>query len=236
MGHLVGGRAGARWVFIVSGVAPLAEPAFAGAWTQAPGEQQWIASVSHETSDFGEAWRADDLTEFGFKGGWAVNFKVESQMRIGDALDNRSGFRAGVQKSFALGERGSFSVQASVLGGESLDGPDCEGEGYETRAALGTSFALAGHESFVNVETAAKSREDGCNRQLIEITTGAEITPNLKVMVKAWSEDGAYAHSEKVESALLYSFGELSVGLGWRQEISGRFEEKGWVVQAWRKF
>ena len=50
------------------------------------------------------------------------------------------------------------------------------------------------------------------------------------------SEDGAYAHSEKVESALLYSFGELSVGLGWRQEVSGRFEEKGWVVSAWRRF
>ena len=47
-----GGTASFRWLAVISGVAPLAEPAFAGAWTQKAGEQQWIATGSHATRDF----------------------------------------------------------------------------------------------------------------------------------------------------------------------------------------
>jgi hypothetical protein len=39
-----------------------------------------------------------------------------------------------------------------------------------------------------------------------------------------------------VEASLLYDFGPLAVGFGWREEVSGAFEEKGWLVSAWRSF
>jgi hypothetical protein len=42
--------------------------------------------------------------------------------------------------------------------------------------------------------------------------------------------------SAKVEASLLYDFGPVAVGLGWREEVSGAFEEKGWLVSAWRSF
>ena len=194
-----------------------------------------IAQVSRETGDFDEAWRATDQLETGFGDGWAANLKVEGEVKIGDTAEQRQGVTLGAKKAFALGDRGSFSIQASVLGGESIDGPDCQGSGYEARAAIGTSFALGGREGFVNLEGAAKSREE-CDRQLIELTTGIEIVPKLNLIVKGWSEDGSFSHSEKIESGLLYSFGKVSVGAAWREEVSGGFEEKGWVLSGWLKY
>jgi hypothetical protein len=230
-----GGIASLRWLATLVGIAPLASPAFAGAWSQKAGEWQMIAQVSRETGDFDDAWRATDQIEGGFGGGWAANLKLEGEMKVGSDVDQRQSITLGAKKAFALGDRGSFSIQASVLGGESIDGPDCQGSGYEARAAIGTSFALGGREGFVNLEGAAKSREE-CDRSLIELTTGFEVAPKLDLIVKGWSEDGSFAHSEKVETGLLYSFGNLSVGAGWREEISGEFEEKGWVVSGWVKY
>lgn len=225
-----GGIASVRWLAVMSGVAPLAEPAFAGAWTQKAGEQQWIATVSHEIGDFGEAWRADDHIEAGFGGGWGLNLKVEGEVRLADTYDDRTAFRAGLQKSFALGDRASFSVMGSYLGGEALDGPECTSNGYEARTALGTSFALAGREGFVNVEAAWRSRGEACERGLVEAAAGIEFAPKWNLQVKAWHEEGDGALSAKAEASLLYDFGPVAIGAGWRQEISGEFDEKGAVL------
>jgi hypothetical protein len=233
---MLGGSASARWAIVVSGFAPLAQPAVAGAWTQQPGTQQAIVTISREVNDFGEVWRSDGFSEFGLEGGWAANFKFETEMRIGDFAGERSGLRAGVQKSFALGDRASLSVMGSYLGGEALDGPDCEGEGYEARAAIGTSYALGDREGFVNVETAWRSRGDFCGRNLIEAAAGIEVFPNWQVIGKAWSEKGDGARSIKAEATVLHDFGDFSLGLGWREEISGEFKEKGWVLSAWTDF
>jgi hypothetical protein len=217
---------------VVSGVAPLAEPAFAGAWTQQPGTQQAIVTVSREVSEFSEVWRSDGYSEFGFEGGWAANFKFETETRFGDFSGKRSSFRAGVQKSFAIGDRASFSVIASYLGGEAVDGPDCIGEGYEARAALGTSYPIGDREGFINVETAWRSRGDFCGRNLVEAAAGIEVFPKWQVIGKAWSEKGDGARSTKIEANLIRDFGDFSLGLGWREEISGQYEEKGWVLSA----
>jgi hypothetical protein len=56
------------------------------------------------------------------------------------------------------------------------------------------------------------------------------------VIAKGWTEQGSYADSTKAEAMLLHDFGSLSTGLGWREEVSGEFEEKGWVISAWKTF
>ena len=231
-----GGTASVRWIAVLSGFAPLAEPAFAGAWTQPANTSQAITTVSREENAFGETWRTDGLGEYGLGGGWGFNLKIENENRsFGD--DSRTGYRAGVQKSFALGDRASFSVIATYLGGESMDGPDCVSEGYETRAAVGTSYPIFGREAFVNAEVGWKSRGSDCEREVYEITAGVEVAPRVSVIVKAWSEDGEFGQSAKTESTLLYDLDDkLAVGIGWREEVSGDFEEKGWVVSAWRNF
>jgi hypothetical protein len=231
-----GGTASLRWLAVMSGVAPLADPAFAGAWTQKVGEQQWIATLSHATGEFGDAWRADDHGEFGLGDGWGINFKAEGELRTADTFDDRTGFRVGMQKSFALGDRAAFSVMGSWLGGEALDGPECASNGYEARTALGTSYAVAGREGFVNIEAAWRARGEECERGLVEVAAGLEVAPRWSMLVKAWHEEGDGALSTKAEASLIHDFGPIAVGVGWREEISGEFEEKGWIATARTRF
>ena len=228
---MLGGRAGAHGFLLLAGAGSLAQPAEAGAWAIAEGEQQWFATVSRETGDFGEAWRADDFTEYGLGGGWAVNAKIESEIRIADFYDDRSGFRLGVMKSFALTDRAACAVQASFIGGEAMAGPECTGEGYELRAALGTSFSLFGREGFVNTEAARRSRGN-CDRDVVEVATGLEFATDWNLTLKAWEERGEESRSAKAEASVIRDFGVFSVGAGWREEISGEFDEKGWVLLA----
>lgn len=230
------GRAGTRTLLFLAGTTSLAQPAFAGAWAMPEGKQQWSATVSRESGDFGQAWRADDFVELGLGDGWAITTKIESEIRIGDTYDDRSGFRLGVQKAFALGDRASLAFHASYIGGEAMDGPECLGEGYEARAAIGTSFSFFGREGFVNGEIARRSRSSGCERSGAEIATGLQFAPDWNLSFKAWTDNGGGSRSTKVETGISHDFGMFSVGAGWREEISGQFEEKGWVVSARASF
>jgi hypothetical protein len=232
---MVGGRTllkGALLLVTGSAAAPAAE---ASAWALAEGVQQTFATVSRETGDFGQSWRADDYTELGLGEGWGLNAKFETNIRINDIYDDRSGFRVGVLKAFALGDRGSISVQASFLGGESLDGVECEGQGWEARAAVGTSFSFAGREGYVNLEAGRRFRGD-CERGVIEAATGLEFAPTWSLDLKAWQDGVSSTGSAKAEVAISHNFGPVAVGVGWREEISGNFEEKGWLLTARGQF
>lgn len=224
-----------RGALMLASGASLAPMAHAGAWSLPEGQESWFATVSRESGDFGQAWRADDFTEFGVGDGWGVNIKVESEIRIGSTYDDRSGGRVGVQKAFALGERGSFSVQGSLLLGESLDGPECQGGGYEARAAVGTSFSVFGREGFVNVEAARRVR-DNCERNVFEVATGVELMPAWNLGFKAWRDGQGVSESAKAQISTSYNFGGFELGVGWREEISGNFSEKGWLVSVSSRF
>ncbi len=226
----------ARWTLAAATGSVAAGEAHAGAWTQAPGERLEISTVSRETGDFGETWSSDLHVEYGVADGWGINAKIASQFRYGLIEDDRFALSAGVQRSFALGERASFALQGSVLGAEALDGPDCQGLGYEARAALGASRQLLGREAFVNVEAARRERADGCTRVLTEVAAGIDIAPKWRSLVKVWGEQGDGARTAKVEAGLFRDFDNYSVGLGYRREISGAFNESGVVVSLWGRF
>lgn len=166
---------------------------------------------------------------------WGLNFKAESEIRIGATYDDRSGARLGIQKAFALGDRGSIAIQASALLGESLDGVECEGEGYEVRAAIGSSFNLSGQEGFVNLESGHRTRSD-CERSVTEAAIGYDFAPGWDFTLKAWTEGGGETRVAKAEASLMRAFWSLGIGVGWREEISGNFEEKGWLVNARVRF
>jgi len=167
--------------------------------------QQWFATLSRETGDFGEAWRADDFGEIGLGDGWGVNIKLESEIRIGSTYDDKSGVRLGVQKAFALGDRGSIAVQASALAGESLDGIECLGEGYEVRAALGTSFQVWGREGFVNAEAGHRARRD-CSRDVVEMAVGLNFADGWDATLKVWNEGGGETSVTKLETSIMRDF------------------------------
>jgi hypothetical protein len=123
-----------------------------------------------------------------------------------------------------------------MIGGEALDGPACLGQGYEARAAIGASFSWLGREGFVNAEAGQRSRGDTRRRVVVEFASGIEFAPSMHLKLKAWSEEGDGARSAKFETGLAYDFDGLRVGIGWREEISGDFEEKGWLLTARSKF
>ncbi len=231
-----GGDSALRWLAVLSGAASFGEHAFAGAWTQAPGGSQQISTVSREAGDFGETWRGDYLAEYGWKGGWGGHLKLENQLRLDEGRDDRLSVEAGIKRSFAMGDRGAVAVQASLLAAESLAGPDCEGEGYEARAAWGTSRSFGARNGFVNVELARRERGAVCERTLVEAAAGVDIAPRWRTIVKAWSEHGDGADTAKAEASLLYETGPYSWGLGYRREISGAFQEDGVLLSLWRRY
>jgi hypothetical protein len=235
-----GGRAGVRWLIAVSATTPLCAPAFAGAWGQAKRDALTIVTISRAEVDRGETWRTETLSETGLGGGWGVNFKFDSEQRFAGPKDTNSSWRLGAQKSFAVGERGSVALIVNYVGGDSYDGSYCHGDGGEVRAAAGTSFEVLGREAFVNVEAGFRSRgeeqAEDCNRALGEVAVGMEVMDGWTATVKTWAEDGGEGRSSKVEASLSRSFGSLDVGLGWREEVSGAFEEKGWLVSVMSRF
>jgi hypothetical protein len=221
-----------------SGAAACAQHAVAGAWVQQPGHHQQITDVSRERGDFGETWHTSALSEYGLGKNWGGHLKVDTQIREDQNYDDRTSWDAGLQRAFNLGpQAGVISVGGSLLAGEALEGPDCRGNGYELRAAYGLSGKVAGHNGFVNVEAAVNERGSACRRNLVEGAAGLDITPKFHVIVKAWSETGDKARSAKAEADLLYDINKkYSAGLGYRQEISGAFNESGFVASVWRKF
>lgn len=213
-----------------------AERAHAGAWSQEQGKSQSITSLSRDTGEFGKKYRIDTYLDYGFGGGWAVNFKAETELASQSAYEERSGFRVGLQKSFALGQRAAIGLQASLLGGETVDGPICVGDGYETRGMLGSSYSLAGHEGFVNIEAGWRSRGESCERVLGEAAAGIDLTSRWRAIAKVWGEQGEDgAKSAKVQASLYRDFGAFSLGLGYHEEVSNAFEERGALVVFWTR-
>ena len=111
------------------------------------------------------------IPSMGSADGWGLNVKVETRIRIDTTDDDRSRYRIGIQKAFPLGERASFAFQASLLGGEALEGPECIGDGYEAGADIGTSFSLFGRDGYVNIEAAPRSRGNTCIGSVAEFAT-----------------------------------------------------------------
>jgi hypothetical protein len=228
-----------RWkrrLLLATGGMLTAGEAAAGAWSHAAGEGLQIATVSKETGEFGDGWRADILFESGLGGGWDVTLKTQSLVRTNFTYDERSTYEAGVRKSFVLGPGSVAAVQASVLGGESLTGPACEGTGYEARAHYGVSRALGSGSVFADLGAAVRERGADCRRTLVDLTVGVDVGPTWQALGKVWSERGDGAESAKVEALLLRDFGDYDLGLGYRREISGQFEEEAILVSYWARF
>jgi hypothetical protein len=52
--------------------------------------QQWFATVSRESGDFEQAWRAEDYAEYELSDGWGLNATVETEIGIDTAYDDLS--------------------------------------------------------------------------------------------------------------------------------------------------
>lgn len=87
-------------------------------------------------------------------------------------------------------------------------------------SAIGTAFNAWGREGLVNFEAGRRSR-GGCDRSVLEISSGYEFAPYCMLRFRSWSEGGAETGSAKAESMLDYDFDIGSAGVGWSMEVSG---------------
>lgn len=234
---MVGGRrrAAARLALLAAGAGAASQEALAGAWSHAAGDGQQIATFSKEAGEFGTGWRTDILVEGGLGGGWDLALKTQTLLRTDFTYDERSTYEAGVRRSFPLGPNSVVAVQGAVIGGESLGVDACEGVGFEARGAYGISGRVGDRNVYANLEGAYRLRGDQCRRSLMEVAVGAEIAPKWRAVGKAWAETGDGTPSAKVEGLVLYDFETYSLGLGYRREVSGRFEEEGILLSYWTK-
>ena len=76
----------------------------------------------------------------------------------------------------------------------------------------------------------------GCDRSELKFCSGYEFAPSWMLGFKSWSEVGAETGSAKAEITRGYDFDIVSVAVGSREEISGNFDEKGWILVARSSF
>jgi hypothetical protein len=87
----------------------------------------------------------------------------------------------------------------------------------------------------VNREAGQRLR-GGCDRSELKFCSGYEFAPSWMLGFKSWSEVGAETGSAKAEITRGYDFDIVSVAVGSREEISGNFDEKGWILVARSSF
>lgn len=227
-----------------AGAAIRPDEACARAWSQDPGHALEISTISRENSQFGEAWRADYLVEYGLATDWTLRLRVEEELRLkasAGTKPDRGNVEFGVRRSFSVAPRLVISAEASILGGQALEGLECTGEGYEFRGGGGASRKLGGMETFVAVEGAYRRRGDACARTLYQISSGVEPVQHLRLIAKGWTQDGRSperygVRSSKVELTAMYDLPKFSVGFGARREVSGAFKETGVLLALWRRY
>jgi hypothetical protein len=223
-------------VVALAGGVGVSTEAHAGAWTQDPGKRLEISTISIERGDFGDSWGTGLLIEQGFAPGWGGHLKYDERRRTTDAIDQRGALELGVRRAFAVAPQAVLSVQGAWLGAEGLKGPQCSGSGYEFRTAAGLSGLIGKRNAYLNLEAAWRSRGALCEGRLLELAGGLDLSDRWRVLGKAWSDRSDGDASDKIEASLFRDFETFSLGLGYRQEISGEFGERGVVLQVWSRF
>lgn len=232
--------AGAKSATVLA-MAPLAialtPHASAGAWTDPPGKGKVISSVSSDRSEFGDGVSSSTLLEIGIAGGWGAALKYETQTRDSDfGPMSREASQLSLQKSFSFADRGVFAVRASALGGDAMEGPLCSGVGAEVRLAVGVSQAIPTGQVYADIDAGFRTRGDGCERFVGQAVLGVDLGLGFRAMAKTYAEKGDGALSIKAEAMLLFDAGDFDIGVGYREEVSGRFEESAVVGEVWWKF
>lgn len=207
----------------------------AGPWAQPAREGLDISDLSYERGDFGEVWRASYWIEYGLGARWTAFGKLDSEVRPATGPDDRSGGLLGLRRTVWSAERSAAAVEAAWVFGEETLGDECTGAGYEVRASYGRSTRVAGREAFGVIEGGWR-RRGGCERALALVALGWRITDDLRLSARGWAEQGGSQTTGRAELGVQRAFGSLEVGLAWREEVSGAFEEGGVVASLWRRF
>ena len=212
--------------------------ASAGPWGRDPGEAYGRVALAAEELEGLTAYRYDVFTEYGLSRDWTAIAKVEL-VEFPDADDfTADGYRASVRRKIWQKRGFQLAAEAGAVYGAAIGGVrGCEEIGGELRLSAGASGAIEGLDWFGFVDVGGRAHGAGCWRERMELGFGQEIFDNVFLISQAWLERGSdEARSDKLETALLYRVGDIDFSIAYREEFSGRFDERGIVFAVASRF
>lgn len=240
--------------------------ALAGAWPQAPGATQLIASyepgrASRAFDEDGHqslhltTWNQTDATLF-IDHGVSQHFTVTAKLDLQSyrtATTRFSGIGAaeiGGRWTVHQGKTYVFALGASVIGGkgrrETFDTTGRHGTDYDLRAYAGKSFRLYGVEAFATLEAARVLRQKEADQWRVDATLGVKPSPKWMVMAQVFAgqaDKQAWGQSKwaNTQVSVVRNFGpqqNLSVQLAVRRTVAGQSVPavNAVVVSLWKRF
>ena len=225
----------------VLGLSPLAAgKAWAGPWGQGEGHVYAEMAVLGQRIDGAGAVRGELYAEYGVTDTWTVIGQLEGVRFPQLSGQDQYAYRATVRRQIWQKGRFTAAFEGGVVGGEAIGGTigGCDSVGGEARISVGATGRTRRRERAWFGFADAIVREHGnCRRQRLEVGYGQEIVPKWWSVNKVYLETGTGdARSIKLDSKISRVFGRNELGLGYRQEVSGRFREVGIVVSLVRRF
>lgn len=218
--------------------AGLSLPANASPWIRPAGDTYLRLAMADEQVEGLAARRIDLYGETGLGGGWSLSAKAE-HVGFESASDfNAEGYRLTLRR--ALFRRGPAVISAGVgaVHGAAIGGAaGCADTGAELRLGAGLSGIRRGRDWYAFADLSGRRHGDGCRRERVELGLGRELTSNLYLTQQVWIERGnGAARSDKMETGVTFTPDWGEVTLAWREEVSGRFSETGFVLALARRF
>lgn len=214
--------------------------ASAGPWGQGAGNTYAEIAVLGQRIDGAGAVRGELYAEYGVTDKWTVISQLEGVTF--PALDGQDqyAYRATIRRQFWQNGRFTAAFEGGVAGGEAIGGTigGCDTVGAEARISLGATGQTKRNDRSWFAFADGVVREHGnCRRQRIEAGFGQEIWPKWWTVNKVYLETGTgNARSIKLDSKISRQFGRNELGIGYRQEVGGRFREIGVVASLVRRF
>lgn len=208
---------------------------WAGAWVHGDEKGYSSSGFQRDAGEYGDAWRADTYIERGVGENWAVVAKAETLWRDADSGEDRLAGQVAVRRSLFGGGGFVASGQFGVLLGESLEAPLCEGTGTDSRMLAGWSGPVGGKKVWISAETGFRN-QGGCGRWKTDLALGIDLDDLWKLEAKAFHQSGDGPRSLKLETGLARKFDDQFIGLSYRREVGGAYEEDSWILTLSQQF
>lgn len=223
------------------GLSPLIiDEAVAGPWGQGAGRTYAEIAALGQLIDGAGAVRGELYAEYGVTDKWTIIGQAEGVRFPQLSGQDQYAYRATARRQIWQKGRFTAAFEGGVVGGEAIGGTigGCDSAGGEARLSVGATGQTKRREREWFAFADVIAREHGnCRRQRLEAGFGQEVASNWWSVNKVYLETGSGdARSIKLDSKISRTFGRNELGLGYRQEVSGRFREIGVVVSLVRRF
>ena len=217
--------------------------AHASAWVQTKESVFGDTEVSQYSGDFGPGWQQSSYLEYGVSDNLTFVGKVDTAWSQTDTGGNRSGGELAMRRRIVQSGGFALSGQVGLLVGQTTEFPRCQGAGSDVR--LGAGYGWGDEQSRRGFASAAMAWRDrgGCQGPRLEVTVGQEMSDHFSVESKFFhsGEPGGQGQdSTKIQLGLAYRFERdekrHALGVAYRKEIGGAFEEDAAVLSYTRRF